>query len=147
MTVSILVDSMIVIYLVTCGSVSDPSWLGIVTLDSSLVFGTMVSSCLLDVSVACECSSSVGVVTSCLVACGSVPNSCFLTVATLDSGLLDGEMVSFCLLGINMVCKSSLGSWLDSLCLVAFGDVLNSCLLGGITLASDFIYGQIIGSQ
>ena len=41
-TGSILVDSVIVIHLVTCGSVPGLSSLGIVTLDSSLVFGTMV---------------------------------------------------------------------------------------------------------
>ena len=95
---SVLVDIVIVIYLVACGSVPGSSLSGIIALDSSLVFGTTVSSCLLGVGLACECSSGGGVITSCLVACGGAPKSWFLGDVTLDSGLLDGDMVSSCLL-------------------------------------------------
>ncbi len=108
-TGSVLVDSMVVKYLFTCGRAPVSSWLGIVTLDSSLVFGTMVGSRLLDISVACECSSSGGVIISCLVACSGVPNSCFLSDIALVSDKIGVAMVSSCLLGANAACEGSPG--------------------------------------
>ena len=141
---SVLIDIVIVMYLVACGSVPGSSLLGIIALDSVLVFGTTVGSCLLDVDVACECSSGGGVITSCLVACSGVPNSCFVVDVMLDSCLLDGDMVSSCSLGVNVGRRSPLGGWLVGLCLVAFCDVMTSCLLDDVTLTSVFVYGFMI---